>query len=96
MGGLELLLGLKWNWLLLAIAPASLTLSLPSRRTLLLTCLERTRPGLLWSLTSGISPQQIGGPQGPHRASWTGRRCWEVSSLSDGWGGELSLALVCS
>lgn len=46
-----------------------------SRRTSPLTCLGRTWPGRLWSLTSGINPQTMR----PHRACWTGRKCWEVS-----------------
>ena len=77
----------KSNWmLLLSVAYPSLILSLPAPRTSPLTCRRRAQPGLQWNLTSGRSPQWILRLRGPHRASWTGRKCWEVSLLSGGWG----------
>lgn len=66
-------------------------LSLSSRRTSPLMCLERAQLGLLWNSTRIVSPEMVTGPLGPLRASWTGRKCWEVSLFSGGEGAKLLL-----
>ena len=75
-----------------------LVLSLPSPRTSPLMCPGRTLLGPRWNLAHGTGPQGILRPRGlrgPRRASWTGRKCWEVSFLSIGWGGGGGLGRGC-